>query len=152
MYVKDVFRLYLHKNQFEKLTAKIRGGAVMVKQDNATYFGKRLGYVYPYVRYVFEENVFTGCSAQQGGAMYLDNVRNLSINGTNEFKQNVALQYNSIQTYSEQGKAPEEITTLTKVGKGPGIFTECNQTNQCSIYVYESTKFESNTIFDVPSQ
>ena len=131
----------------------------MVKQDNATYFGKRLGYVYPYVRYVFEENVFTGCSAQQGGAMYLDNVRNLSINGTNEFKQNVALQYNSIQTYNEQGKAPEEITTLTKVGKGPGIFTECNRTLNkqpsglaCSMYVYESTKFESNTIFDVPSQ
>ena len=64
-YMKDVYKMQLTGNTFEALAARVRGGALMIKQEEATYFGLAIEHeTSAQAHYIIESNSFISCTAQ----------------------------------------------------------------------------------------
>lgn len=141
----NVYKTNLKGNTFQDLSAKIRGGAVVIKEGNSTYFGESLTNSRDGPRCVIEDNNFQRCSAQQGGAIYLENTRSLSFAGSNNFDQNKAIRYNQIPIFASVNSFSGSNEQL---GQGSALFTSCDTDVRCIIKVDEGTLFNNNQIIN----
>lgn len=148
VYAKNVYAMKMENVEIESMAAKVRGGALMIKQDNETFFGQSLE---PDAsgepRYVLEGNSFKGCSAQQGGALFLSGVRSLALRGDNVFTANEAVRYSVIPPEATNEEI-EPIASRTLLGQGPALFTDCHSGSTCAITVAEGTVFGKNDVVD----
>lgn len=101
LYFENTFKISLKNNIFQDLAAKIRGGALMVKETNDTYFGAQLTNPNEaQSRCIIDSNTFQRCSAIQGAVVFLDNARSVSFVGSNTFQDNKAIKYSQIPIFA----------------------------------------------------